>query len=407
MKLQSHFLVLSMLGSTLAFGIFDFQTSVDPFGDMKIFDAFGRNFGFPAHYHRPPARQYKFDEDTNAHYIFLRAPQAEHKSFEFRIDHEKNELMIKEHAPFGFNKKFWVPRHVDTSSISAEWIARDLLRIVLPKQQQLEPEARHHSQTEEPQMYGQHENLQPRQMNALENGLQQQVHRRRLEQHEQQRQQQRLQQEHAERQQRLLQQRQAERQEYERQQEVHRQREKKRLEYERRQQLLRQRREQRQQQLLQQQRAERQQRLLRQRQAERQEYERQQEVLRQREAQRLQNIQNRRQLGQTRAEQHEQARLSHERIKRQRAAYQEQLMQQHSRQHQQDYVDHRLRVRTKQKPVANVDEFKEQQVNGAYEDLDSDMLVAEDEETETHASPVKLASAADGYVDTRGIFREY
>merc|ERR1711937_434203 len=136
---------------------------------------------------------------------------------------------------------------------------------------------------------------------------------------------------------------------------------------------------------------------------------RQQQLLQQEQAERQQKIQNRRQVCQTRAEQHEQARLSHERIKRQQytAAYQEKLRQQHSRQYQQVHVDHGQRVKSKGNPVVNVDTFKEQQANGAYEDHDSDMLVTEDEETGIHASPVKLASAVDGYVDTRGVFREY
>lgn len=87
-----------------AFGVFDFQTSVDPFGDLKYFDAFGQGFRLPTHYHRPPTRRYKFDEDVNAHYILLQAPQAEHKSFEFRINRAQNELTITEHAPHGFEK---------------------------------------------------------------------------------------------------------------------------------------------------------------------------------------------------------------------------------------------------------------------------------------------------------------
>ena len=430
MKLQSHLMVLSMLGSTLAFGMFDFQPSVDPFADLNAFDVFGRDFGLPTQHHRPPARQYKFDEDSRAHYIFLRAPQAEHKSFGFQIDHMQSELMITEHAPHGFNKKFWFPTHVDTASITAEWIERDLLKIVLPKKQQLQPEGAEERQA------CQHQDSQLGQANSLENEPRQEVTHQRLAE----RQQQLLQQEQAERQQQLLRQRQAERRQYERQQEIRRQRQAERLEHERHEQLLRQRRAerqqqraqqeraerqekllrqrraqrqqqrvqqeraQRQQQRVQQEQAERQQQLLRQRQAERRQYARQQEALRQREVERQQETQRRRQVGQRHAEPHAEAR-SHQRIKHQQALYQEQLMQQQSQQYQQDRVTQRLQG--KQIPITHVDKFKKRQVDGVYEDHDSDMLVAEDEEIEIHASPVKLASAVDGYVDTRGIFREY
>lgn len=56
--------------------------------------------------------------------------------------------------------------------------------------------------------------------------------------------------------------------------------------------------------------------------------------------------------------------------------------------------------------MEQVEKYPEQQPDDAHEDYDSDMLVAEDEEN-YGADPVKLHNAVSGYVDPRGIFREY
>merc|ERR1712037_726190 len=47
-----------------------------------------------------------------------------------------HEVLVTEQIPHGFQKRFWIPKDVDESEITAEWYeSGDVLEIVLPKQQ--------------------------------------------------------------------------------------------------------------------------------------------------------------------------------------------------------------------------------------------------------------------------------